>query len=232
MKIFRKTRKIDEENPYGMSIGDMMASLLLVIILVLFAVMLRLQTFIEDREKEIQAVDKHQVMKRDIIHRLVLDLSKYNIKIDRNTGVVTISEGVLFDFGKYNIKPSGEQFLRNFVSDYVNVLLEKTEISSQVALIIIEGHTDIVGSYESNLELSLNRARSVANYIFSGRIDNLPHREELQTRLTVNGRSFSDPCQSNETEAGRSANRRVEFKFRLVDWDVVNYANSNKRQHK
>lgn len=231
MKIFRKKQKVDEENPYGMSIGDMMASLLLIIILVLFAVMLRLQTFIEDREQEIEAVDKHQVMKRDIIHRLVLDLSKYNVKIDRNTGVVTISEGVLFDFGKYNIKLSGEQFLKSFVADYVNVLLGHNETSSQIALIIIEGHTDSVGSYDSNLELSLNRARSVANYIFSGRIDNLPHREQLQTRLTVNGRSFSDPCQSNETESGRTANRRVEFKFRLVDWDVVNYAN-NKRPHK
>lgn len=67
---------------------------------------------------------------------------------------------------------------------------------------VIEGHTDNVGSEESNLELSRNRAENVRNYLV--REQRVP-----SSRITAEGYGESRPIADNETEEGKRANRRV-----------------------
>ena len=221
MKNNNKTAHYIEDNPYGLSIGDLMASLLLIIILVLSSVMLNLQNFLERKSSQVEAINEQEIVKKKIISKLINELSEYDVMIDQQTGVIRIKEGVLYDFGRFDIKPFGETFLQRFIPDYVNILLSDPTVRSQISQIIVEGHTDNIGTYESNLTLSLNRAKSVASYIFSDRINNFPYKPEFQKLLSANGRSFVEPRDTNDTEEGRSANRRVEFKFRLKDWDMV-----------
>jgi outer membrane protein OmpA-like peptidoglycan-associated protein/cytochrome c-type biogenesis protein CcmH/NrfG len=69
----------------------------------------------------------------------------------------------------------------------------------------INGHTDNVGSEEDNLQLSEARAKAVRDYLIeSGIADN---------RLQYEGFGETVPIDSNETEAGRSNNRRTEFEI-------------------
>jgi OOP family OmpA-OmpF porin len=65
---------------------------------------------------------------------------------------------------------------------------------------VIEGHSDNVGSTERNLELSQGRAESVKEYLID------KHRIERR-RLTAIGYGETRPIQSNDTEAGKRANR-------------------------
>lgn len=67
----------------------------------------------------------------------------------------------------------------------------------------IVGHTDNVGDAAMNQELSLQRARSVANYLVGQGID--------AERMEVEGRGESEPIADNATPQGREQNRRVEF---------------------
>jgi OOP family OmpA-OmpF porin len=67
---------------------------------------------------------------------------------------------------------------------------------------VIEGHSDNVGSTERNLELSQGRAESVKEYLID------KHRIERR-RLTAIGYGETRPIQSNDTEAGKRANRRI-----------------------
>ncbi len=77
-------------------------------------------------------------------------------------------------------------------------------MKKEIAFIItISGHTDNVGNKSYNLKLSENRAKSVANYLISKGID--------ASRIKSLGMGNSKPIQSNESEDGRKANRRVEF---------------------
>jgi OOP family OmpA-OmpF porin len=77
-------------------------------------------------------------------------------------------------------------------------------LKKEIAFIItISGHTDNVGNKSYNLKLSENRAKSVANYLISKGID--------ASRIKSLGMGNSKPIQSNESEDGRKANRRVEF---------------------
>lgn len=72
--------------------------------------------------------------------------------------------------------------------------------------ILIEGHTDNVGTKSANQKLSLERANSVANYLKS------KHKIE-ESRIAIIGHGPQVPIADNQTEEGRGTNRRVVFKI-------------------
>lgn len=69
----------------------------------------------------------------------------------------------------------------------------------------ISGHTDNIGSDEYNKKLSLERAKTVVEYLVSKGID--------QSRLSYKGYGSTKPVAENDTEEGRQKNRRTEFKI-------------------
>jgi outer membrane protein OmpA-like peptidoglycan-associated protein len=69
---------------------------------------------------------------------------------------------------------------------------------------IIAGHTDSVGTTEHNNELSVRRANAVTDYL-------MVYHKIDPSRLTIEGYGENRPVASNESEKGRSLNRRVEF---------------------
>ena len=198
-----------------------MAGLLLIFVLLLSFVMLRLENLMEEKRRELELLDDRERIKKLLISRLLQELSEFDVEVDPDTGVIRITEGILFDFGKANLKQDGRDFLRQFTPKYVGILLSDSLVKEHIAQVIIEGHTDDVGGYEYNLNLSLRRANSVAAYIFAEEFGAFRYAQDLKTLLSANGRSFVQPIASNETEKGRAQNRRVEFQFRLRDWDMV-----------
>ena len=68
--------------------------------------------------------------------------------------------------------------------------------------VLIEGHTDDVGSEASNLELSMSRAQNVRNF--------LTDRGVEPARIQIDGRGASEPISTNDSEEGRALNRRVQ----------------------
>lgn len=69
------------------------------------------------------------------------------------------------------------------------------------AVILVEGHTDNVGSEEYNKNLSLERAHAVAAVI---------EQQGYPNQIRVYGAGYSAPIATNETEEGRAKNRRVD----------------------
>jgi len=78
-------------------------------------------------------------------------------------------------------------------------------ISNAKLIIEISGHTDNKGSRSYNKRLSLNRAKTVVNYLIEKGID--------KKRLNYKGYGFDKSIAENETEKGRQMNRRTEFKI-------------------
>jgi OmpA-OmpF porin, OOP family len=85
-------------------------------------------------------------------------------------------------------------------------VLRLLQVSPEIKLVSIEGHTDNQGRDDYNQKLSEGRARSVMNYLVNKGI--------APERLTSTGFGASKPLQSNDTEAGQQRNRRVEFKIK------------------
>ncbi len=106
---------------------------------------------------------------------------------------VTLSAAVLFDFGKWTLRPQAGATLDKLAR---LAALRKGRIR-------IEGHTDNVGSEQFNLVLSELRAHVVALALARRGVD--------ARRLVPRGFGESRPVAPNDTEAGRARNRRVEI---------------------
>lgn len=102
--------------------------------------------------------------------------------------------GIYFDFASDRIRPESAPVLR----EIVEVLAANPDWT-----LVIEGHTDAVGSAESNLQLSRRRSEAVRSA--------LVERGVATARLTTAGYGASRPQDTNDTPEGRARNRRVEL---------------------
>lgn len=113
---------------------------------------------------------------------------------------ITFDSGILFDVNKATLKPVAMNNL-NRLAEILNKYPDTN--------ILIEGHTDATGSEEYNMELSEKRAKSVANYLASLKVD--------PTRFTIMGYGETQPIADNETVEGRAQNRRVDLAIMAND---------------
>ena len=141
----KKETQIEETN-YWLSIGDLMASILMIFML-LFIVK-TIETGRELRKKE-EIIESFTGLKKNIISKIQKDFEERGIKvdIDPQTGTIKIDDKILFNTGEYLLKPEGKKYLNDFVPIYINLLLNDEEVKKELSQIIIEGHTDDVGSY-------------------------------------------------------------------------------------
>ena len=169
-----------------------------------------------------QKLDDLVGVRTKIIRELSTALTTADLKasVDKNTGDIMLESAVFFDVGKNTIKPSGQQLLNEFIPVYLGVLL-RSEYADYLGEIIIEGHTDTQGSYLMNLELSQERALSVASYCLQMQGLSEEQLGMLRSILTAKGRSFSDPIYNGDGTINMDASRRVEFKFRLKDSEMI-----------
>lgn len=109
-------------------------------------------------------------------------------------GLTVRLKNIYFDFDKTTLK--SESFVE------LNKVVEFLKNNPSVE-IEISGHTDSKGGDDYNLNLSQGRSQSVVDYIVSQGIDSF--------RLTAHGYGEGKPIDTNDTDAGRANNRRVEF---------------------
>lgn len=236
-----RRRSDDVETEYWLSYSDMMAALLLVFILIITLTMFHARKQFDEKQlqlEEQQVVIKEQQEKLDKIIGVRGDLvealkaefdgTDLSVSVDSNTGAITLDSSILFDVNKYDIKQSGADFLKAFLPRYLGVLLNDNN-KQYISEIIIEGHTDTNGTYMHNLELSQDRALSVASFCLqdgSSILGSEVELNELRKIITANGRAYSDPVLNEDGTVNLKKSRRVEFKFRLKDQEMVKEMNA------
>ncbi|MDQ3038357.1 MAG: OmpA family protein [Pseudomonadota bacterium] len=120
------------------------------------------------------------------------------IDVSRDGDVIKLNlpDGVTFDFAKYDLKPQFFPALNTVAAtlrEYNQTIVE------------VSGHTDSVGSDSANQVLSERRANSVAGYLIGQGL--------LRERFEIVGMGERYPVASNDTDSGRSLNRRVEIRL-------------------
>jgi outer membrane protein OmpA-like peptidoglycan-associated protein len=109
-------------------------------------------------------------------------------------GLTVRLKNIYFDFDKTTLKR--ESFTE--LNKVVDFLKQNSSVEIEIS-----GHTDSKGSDDYNLNLSQGRSQSVVDYLISQGIDSY--------RLTAHGYGETKPIDTNDTDAGRANNRRVEF---------------------
>lgn len=131
------------------------------------------------------------------LKRMELRDTKIQMPSDFGTmeaGSSIVLRNILFASGSADLLPESNAELDRLVTELKNMESVKIEIS---------GHTDNLGSPETNRILSESRAKAVVEYLSTKGID--------KARLKYVGVGDKKPIASNETEEGRKQNRRVEF---------------------
>jgi outer membrane protein OmpA-like peptidoglycan-associated protein len=116
-------------------------------------------------------------------------------------GLIVNMSDVLFDTGKYTLKPGTQISL----AKVAGILQAYPGLKVQV-----EGYTDSVGSDEFNQTLSVNRAAAVKNFLVSQGVS--------PDNITSQGFGKNDPVADNSTASGRAENRRVNM---VVSGDAI-----------
>ena len=109
--------------------------------------------------------------------------------------ILRMPSGITFAVDRYDIQPQFQQTLNE---------VARTLGSYNQTYLDVLGHTDSSGSDSHNQTLSVNRSQAVGSYLSS--------RGVASARIGVRGFGETQPIASNDTEAGRAQNRRVEIK--------------------
>ncbi|MDQ1266632.1 MAG: hypothetical protein QG635_1784 [Bacteroidota bacterium] len=123
------------------------------------------------------------------------DIILVTIQEMEDKGTVIAINNIFFDFDDYHIKPESYPELNRLVK-FLNL--------NPTHSVEISGHTDSVGAEIYNRTLSVERAKSVRDYLKSSGCRN---------NFKIKGLGFKEPIAGNETDDGRSRNRRVEIRF-------------------
>jgi outer membrane protein OmpA-like peptidoglycan-associated protein len=113
---------------------------------------------------------------------------------DSPRGLVVNMGDVLFDFGKYDLKPDTKITLAKLAG------IIQSHPGLQLA---IEGHTDNIGSEEANMRLSQQRGDTVREFLVQQGL--------AADKVTAVGLGMAEPVSDNSTNEGRQKNRRVEI---------------------
>lgn len=120
----------------------------------------------------------------------------YDLDIKYDPPKTVTLENVFFETGKSVLRAESD----NALNDLAEIMKLKPGL-----VIEISGHTDNVGTPESNLQLSLDRANAVKSYLVQHGV--------AAARVTTKGYGDTQPSATNETEEGRKKNRRTEVKI-------------------
>ncbi len=154
-----------------------------------------------EQEKAQKAAEQAEREKAELRAKLLQQFNQILETKDSDRGLVVNLGDVLFDTGKYTIRPLAREKLARLsgiVLAYPGLKLES------------EGHTDNVGGEQFNQKLSEQRAQTVRDYLVSQGIPD--------ANVTSTGKGFSMPVAPNDTAAGRQKNRRVEI---IVSGEVI-----------
>ena len=121
------------------------------------------------------------------------DLIAKNESVKGKT-ICAISD-INFDFGESTIQPASYPYLNQLAQTIIKMNCN----------INVKGHTDNVGSNDFNMKLSRQRAEAVMNYLIDQGVD--------KQKISYMYYGSSKPLSTNNTEEGRTTNRRVEFEI-------------------
>ena len=158
------------------------------------------KTRLEELRKQKAAAEARAATFRNLVERLraMIDSGQLKVIIRDGRMLIALPDDVLFDSGKTDIKPQGQEALAK-VGTVLATLSDRH--------FLVAGHTDNVpirsGRYKSNWELSTARAIEVTQFLIS--------KGMKAQVLAAAGYSEFDPISANDTPEHRAQNRRIEI---------------------
>ncbi|CEH34249.1 OmpA family protein [Romboutsia lituseburensis] len=201
-KYRRTVNREFEKSSFWPTFTDMISTVLMVVMLMLFSV-----------ESITGSVEKDLAKEVDTSVKETLKESGLPVTVDETTGLVTFGEKTMFDVDSSELKPEAKEMLKIFIPKYVEAIYK--DYGENISKIVVKGHTDDVGSYLYNLDLSQKRAFSVAQFIVGDEIGNYKYKERVLKDIEAIGRSEAELIKNKDGSIDRDSSRRVEIKYEI-----------------
>jgi outer membrane protein OmpA-like peptidoglycan-associated protein len=223
---FKRANKHEGENPFWISFSDLMSALMVLFLVVMAVTLVAVTQSIDDATRgqieRSEAINKIMAMIAD-------DPLSRGVGVDQHNYRIDLGKEVRFESNSFVISGVAAQFLRS----YVPVLLrakDTPEGDRWMRSVVVEGFTDEDGTYLYNLQLSLDRSRSVVCSLFQGTSDgdalSTDQLRRIQELFLVGGYSF------NSIKKDKAESRRVEFKIDFWGLDETKPVRSEVLQEK
>ena len=209
-----------EENVFWTTMSDLMLGLAVVFMtLFVLAISGFSEQVLEQKQQQVKASNE-----------IVEKLKEQNIEaeIDKMTGDIKISDLELFEVNSWVLSKKGQQYLDKLIPIYIDTIFSKPELLVGIDNIVVQGHTDSQSfsglstkdeQFAKNMELSLKRANSVAQYMFKTDFDK-QYSEQLRNMMAVEGKSFANPILKEDGSEDYAKSRRVELKLKVKRMDL------------
>ena len=154
----------------------------------------------EEMAKAQQAAEKRAQQFRDMVAKFksMIDAGKLQVEIRNGLMLVKLPDNILFDPGKVDLKPAGQEAIKQVTQILAGIEGRKFQVT---------GHTDNKpiksGRFKSNWELSTQRAVEVTKLMIQDGMD--------PKRLSAAGYADVLPISGNDTDEGKRQNRRIEI---------------------
>lgn len=191
-----------EKTSFWPTFTDLLCTVLMVVILILFSSESLVGSLEQDLSKNIY----------DSVNEVFKD-SEIPVEVDKTSGKIVFGENSLFDVDSDELKPEAKEILNVFIPKYVETIYKNYE--EHISRIVITGHTDDVGDYLYNLDLSQRRALSVAKYIVGEEIGDYKYKEDVKQYIEAIGHSEAELIKDNNGNVDREASRRVEINYEI-----------------
>ncbi|OGT42062.1 MAG: hypothetical protein A3F13_01940 [Gammaproteobacteria bacterium RIFCSPHIGHO2_12_FULL_40_19] len=208
----KRGNKQDGEQPFWISFADLMTACMTLFLVVMAVTIIELQ-------KKYEGQIAQEKARKDSIESCSNELKndpevkKHNAQINFNNGdAIRIDLGsvVNFDSGRYSISNDGSRFLRSYIPSVLKTVKSK-QCKQFFKKVVVEGYTDIDGTYMTNLQLSLQRSRQVVCELSKsddvGKTLTSDELKEIRDLFLVGGFSF------NSLKKVKAESRRVELKL-------------------
>jgi len=228
--------KTESEKPFWISFSDLMTALMVLFLVIMSVSLLSVaQTLlkqqrqyrdelIEIRDRNMEQRRLREARARDIdtlLAQLAASATNFRgVQVSRDKLTIDFGEAVRFASGDYHFTREGEHTVRGFVREVLRVA--RTDLGRRwVRRVVVEGFTDVDGSYLFNLDLSLKRAQNVVCSLLREVPDmetrlSTDEQQQVRALFLVGGFSY------NSAKISKDESRRVELRleFRAIGEDT------------
>ena len=201
-KYRRTVNREFEKSSFWPTFTDMISTVLMVVMLMLFSA-----------ESITGSVEKDLAKNVEESVKQTIQASGLPVSLDEATGQVTFGEQTMFDVDSSILKPEAKDMLKIFIPKYVETIYK--DYGESISKIVVKGHTDDIGSYLYNLDLSQRRAFSVVEFIVGNEIGDYKYKDKVLKDIEAIGRSEAELITNSDGSVNRDASRRVEMKYEI-----------------
>jgi chemotaxis protein MotB len=142
-----------------------------------------------------------------------LDGTSTGIHVDSATQAITLDAEVLFSYGSAELQPPAKRAVDDVATRFIPGVLANAAVDTMLQEIAVIGHTDTIGSYMYNLQLSQARAYAVMREMVEATYGK-PYAARLRTLIVASGKSEVEPVFDSAHQIDMRASRRIEIRVR------------------